>query len=304
MADNWHDALPRSVYSNFRQVSISEAWFEVYEIASNLFVFYEPRHCEEAISSLLIGREKAALIDTGCGIGNLRRAVEEVTDKPVMVVNTHTHVDHIGGNRQFDDIAMFDHPLCRQVAETGVSHQVLQTEILDESLVIKPWPPGFDPNGFSLPPFRIGRWLRDGDRIDLGDRELEVIHTPGEALDHICLLDRADRVLFCGDILVHGDVWTHLPGGSLTDLLASYRRLMDYFDDFDRLMPSHNEPWLDKDLLPEALAAVEKIITGRAGYRETADPWNRPVRQYSSDRFDVLTGAHPDTDFLVPVRDG
>lgn len=95
MTENWHDALPQPVYSNFKKIPISEEWFEVYEVAANLFVFYEPRHCEEAISNLVIGQDKAALIETGCGIGNLRKAVEEVTDKPVMVINTHTHADPI-----------------------------------------------------------------------------------------------------------------------------------------------------------------------------------------------------------------
>jgi glyoxylase-like metal-dependent hydrolase (beta-lactamase superfamily II) len=92
-------------------------------------------------------------------------------------------------------------------------------------------------------------WLRDGDRLDFGGRELEVIYTPGEAVDHICLLARADRILFCGDILLHGPVWTHLEGGSLKDLRTSYRRLMGYFEEFDHLMPGHNQPWLDKALL-------------------------------------------------------
>ncbi len=67
MKDNWRD-------SNFKKISISEDWFEVYEIAPNLFVFYEPRHYERTIANLVIGQQKAALIDTGCGIGNLRKA--------------------------------------------------------------------------------------------------------------------------------------------------------------------------------------------------------------------------------------
>jgi glyoxylase-like metal-dependent hydrolase (beta-lactamase superfamily II) len=92
---------------------------------------------------------------------------------------------------------MFDHPLAHRVAENGVSSQTMQDEILAEHLVIKPWPPGFEPNGFWLPPFRVRRWLRPGDRIDLGDRELWVIPTPGEAADHICLLDKTERILFC-----------------------------------------------------------------------------------------------------------
>jgi glyoxylase-like metal-dependent hydrolase (beta-lactamase superfamily II) len=112
-----------------KEISISEDWFEVYEIATNLFVFYEPRHYERTIANLVIGQHKAALIDTGCGIGNLRQAVEAVTDKPVMVINTHTHADHLGSNRHFDEIAMFDHPLSHRVAEQGVAQQIIQTEI-------------------------------------------------------------------------------------------------------------------------------------------------------------------------------
>lgn len=289
MTDNWQDAIPRSVSSGFKKIPVSEKWFEVYEITANLFVFCEPRHYENTIINLLIGRDKAALIDTGCGIGNLRKVVEEVTDKPIMVINTHTHPDHLGSNSQFSEIAMFDHPLSHQVAEKGVSHKIMQTEILAEDLVIKPWPQGFDPNGFSLPPFKVSRWLTDGNRINLGDRDLEVLHTPGEAEVHICLLDRADRILFCGDILLHGPVWTHLEGGSLKDLVASYQRLMDYFDDFDHLMPSHNEPWLDKDLLPETLAGAEKVVSGQAESREITDPWNRRLRQYTFGRFDIIT---------------
>lgn len=65
-------------------------------------------------------------------------------------------------------------------------------------------------------------------------------------------------MLFCGDLLLRGPVGTHLEGGSLEHLVAGYRRLMDYFTESDRLMPSHNEPWLDKDLLPETLAGGGK----------------------------------------------
>jgi glyoxylase-like metal-dependent hydrolase (beta-lactamase superfamily II) len=184
----------------FEEISSADDWFQVYAITPKLFAFYEPRHYEQTLVNLLIGRDKAALIDTGCGIGDIRRAISAVTDKPIVVINTHTHSDHLGGNHHFDEIAMFDHPLAHRVAENGVSHQVMQHDILSEHLVTKPWPQGFDPRGFSIPPFQVSRWLKPSDRIDLGDRDLLVIHTPGEAPDHICLLDETDRILFCGDI--------------------------------------------------------------------------------------------------------
>jgi glyoxylase-like metal-dependent hydrolase (beta-lactamase superfamily II) len=289
MTETWHASELQSAYSNFKKISTSQDWFQVYEIATNLFVFYESRHYEGTIVNLVIGEQKAALIDTGCGIGNLRKTVEDVTNKPVIVINTHTHLDHLGSNCQFDEIAMFDHPLSHRVAQKGVPHQILQTEILAENLVIKPWPRGFDPSGASIPPFKVSHSLRDGEQLSLGGRDLEVVHTPGEAIDHICLLDRADRVLFCGDILLYGPVWTHLEGGSLKDLIASYQRLMQYFDEFDHLMPSHNQPWLDKDLLPETLAAAEKVFSGEAESRDIIDPWNRRLKQYSFGRFEILT---------------
>ena len=76
-----------------------------------------------------------------------------------------------------------------------------------ENLVTKPWPRGFDPNGFALPPFNVSHWLRDGDRLDFCGRDLEVIY----AADHICLLDRPDRILFCGDMFCFtvrcGRIW-------------------------------------------------------------------------------------------------
>jgi glyoxylase-like metal-dependent hydrolase (beta-lactamase superfamily II) len=281
--------LDDNQHSQFRKISTSEDWFEVYEVATNLFAFCEPRHYENTVVSLMIGQQKAALIDTGCGIGNLRKAVEEVTDRPVIVINTHTHPDHLGSNRQFDEIAMFDHPLSRRVAEEGVPLGVMQKEILAEGLIIKPWPQDFNPSGFALPPFKVSHWLKDGDRLNLGGWDLEVIHTPGEAQDHVCLLDRADRILFCGDILMHGPVWTHLEGGSLKHLIASYRKLMGYFEEFDHLMPSHNQPWLDKDLLPETLAGAERVLAGQAEPEEIIDPWKRRFKQYSFGRFAITT---------------
>ena len=103
------------------------------------------------------------------------------------------------------------------------------------------------------------------------------------------MLDSADRLLFCGDILLQGPVWTHLEGGSLEELIVSYQKLMGFLDDFDHLMPSHNQPWLDKGLLPATLIGAQAVFSGQAEFREIVDPWNRRLRQYSFERFEILT---------------
>jgi glyoxylase-like metal-dependent hydrolase (beta-lactamase superfamily II) len=275
----------------FRRIPTSDGWFEVDEITSNLFAIREPGHFEEPISSLLLGERFAALIDTGCGVGDLRRLTSALTDLPVLVINTHTHIDHLGGNPQFDRIAMFDHPRSREVAEYGVGRGQRTTEILASHLFTRPRPTSLDLGDGSLAPFPVERWLRDGDRIDLGGTELEVIHTPGEAPDHICLLDRREGILFCGDMLLEGPVWTHLDGGSLPDLVRSYRRLMESFDDIRHLMPSHNTPWLDRRLLPETLKGAEAVLAETAEYELVTDPWDRRLRLYPFGRFQILTDA-------------
>lgn len=289
MTPHWYTPGPNPSYARFARVPLRDEWFEAYQVAPHLFVFHEPRHYEETIANLVVGEERAALIDTGCGIGDLRGAVAQVTDKPILVINTHTHSDHIAGNGQFDDIAMFDHPMTRLVAAGGLSHERFQTDLLADGLVVEPWPAGFESSRAAVPPFEVGRWLHEGDRIDLGGRDLEVIYTPGEAIDHVCLLNRVDRVLFSGDILLHGPVWTHLEGGSLPDLIASYERLMGLVDDFDHLMPSHNTPLLDHTLLPDTLAGARQVMAGLAPFQVEIDPWKRTVRRYSFERFQLLT---------------
>ena len=64
---------------------------------------------------------------------------------------------------------------------------------------------------------------------------------------------------------------------------------MVYFDDFDDLMPGHNQPWLRKDLLPETLAGAEKVLSGQAEPESIVDPWNRRLKQYSFGLFAIPT---------------
>jgi len=267
----------------------SSHWFEIYKVTPHHFIFYEPRHFEETISNLVIGDDMAILIDTGCGIGNLRKAVKEITSKPIHVVNTHSHTDHIGSNWQFRNVSMFDHPLSRGISIRGVPYEVLSVEIFQENLIIKPFPHGFNLKDHYLPPFRVNCWLNDGDILDLGNLNLEVIHTPGEAPDHICLLDTTARILFSGDILLKGSIWTHLDGGSIMDLRKSYLKLLKYYDCFDYIMPGHNETMLDKNLLKKTLAGVESILSGSINPRTITDPWGKSLKKYSFEEFSILT---------------
>jgi len=259
-------------------------------VNDRVVVFYESRHAEETISTLVIGSERAALIDTGCGIAPLRELIAQVTSSPVVVVNTHTHADHVGGNHEFEDIVVLDHPDAHHVARHGISHADA-APFAAPSVVDGPFPPGFDPDAHWVAPFTVTRWVRDGDRVDLGDRQLEIIHAPGESPDHVVVLDPFLRMLFTGDLYFDGTLWAHRPENDPVQYAASFRRLLGRAADFDILMPSHNAPCLPATRLQDALDAFETIDAGGRSGELVRDSLGSPARRHDFGAFSITTPA-------------
>lgn len=82
---------------------MSDTYYKPLKIAENIYHIYEPGN---VYTTLIIGEEKALLIDTGYGFGNLAEFVRTLTDKPLEVVLTHGHTDHCGGNYEFPTVYM------------------------------------------------------------------------------------------------------------------------------------------------------------------------------------------------------
>ena len=141
--DKWWSIHPRPVYSRLEKVGTFQDWFDVYRLAEGTFAIYEPNQFEEALSYLVLGSEKAALVDTGTGIGDIRRAVEELTDLPVVVVLTHEHYDHVAGAWRFEEIVHLDSPAALTVLAAGRDNASLQKYIAGDYLW-KPLPRDFD----------------------------------------------------------------------------------------------------------------------------------------------------------------
>ena len=112
----WCRALPRPEYKVLQRVPISDPWFEVYKVAPAVFAIYEPHQSEEVISYLIVGDKRAALFDTGMGISDLKKVTSELTRLPIVVLNSHTHNDHVGDNWQFDTIYAMDTDFTRENA--------------------------------------------------------------------------------------------------------------------------------------------------------------------------------------------
>lgn len=257
----WWSALPRAVYRDLERVPVESPWFEVYRVGPGTTALYEPGHWQEAISYLVEGRDRAVLFDTGLGIGDIKAVVDQLTSRPVLVVNSHEHFDHVGGDRQFSEVAVADSAaaLARLARGTGS----LAAEITSET-VWKPLPPGFDRAAYATPPITPTRRLRDGERIELGGRTLEVILTPGHTPGSLCLLDREHRQLFTGDTLYPAELYAHAPESSLADYVRSAARLGALADAVDVVHPGHNEATAPVSLLRRFARAFAAIGRGDA----------------------------------------
>jgi glyoxylase-like metal-dependent hydrolase (beta-lactamase superfamily II) len=284
--ENWWDDLPRPAWSAFPKVLESQGWFEVYEIRPGLFAIYEPGQFEEVISYLMVGSEKALLFDTGLGIGDMRAVVDELTDLDPIVVNSHTHYDHVGGNHQFDSVYGTTTEYTARSAK-GQRHEDV-AEFVSEGWIWKKTPPGFDRDRYESKPFTVVKSIGDSEGIDLGGRKLEILLTPGHAPDALCLLDRENRLLFTGDTYYPAALYAHLPGSDFGQYRETAARLAELADDVDFVLPAHNEPLLPSERLVGMRNAFEAVAAGKAEF--VLSDGNR---EYTFEGVSILTPDAP-----------
>lgn len=257
----WPDALPRPGNQRFKQVEGHAAWFEIYQVNIDTFALLEPYHNEEVISYLVLGAERAALIDTGMGIGNIRAEVERLTDLPVVVVNTHAHFDHVGDNHRFEEVWIFDDDWEVARLERGYSQADCAPFMGPNSYLNLPT--GFDPASYAIRPSSPTRRLGHLEAIDLGRRTLTVHHTPGHSPGSICLLDSRHDLLFTGDTYYPSTLIAHLEGSDFEAYWKSIEYLVGLLDQVDHLCTSHNEIYAPKRMLVRVLAAFERLNAGK-----------------------------------------
>ncbi len=166
-----------------------------------------------------------AIIDPGAEADRIFPVIAEFDLKPVMIINTHGHIDHTGANKDIKEkfnIPLFIHPLDRLLLE-----KVQQFEL------------SFFLGARESPP--ADRLLHDAEIISIGQSSLRVIHTPGHTPGSVSLL--GDGILFSGDTLFCGGVGrTDLPGGSQRDLEESLKTKILTLPPEPIVLPGHG-PW-------------------------------------------------------------
>jgi glyoxylase-like metal-dependent hydrolase (beta-lactamase superfamily II) len=256
----WCKNLPRPDYKTLQRVLPDETWFEVYKIAPGVFALYEPHQAEETISYLIVGTKQALLFDTGMGIGNLKAVVARLTSRPIVVLNSHTHDDHVGDNWQFPFVFGMDTAFTRTNAKG--SRADAQAEIAKDQLC-GAVPKNFNPATYSTKPWKISLAVRDGFKVNLGGRTVEIIATPGHTPDAISLIDRENGLLFTGDTYYPGEIWLYRPETNLAAYLASTKKLAALATGIKIVLGAHNVPVAQPPVLPQLDAAIHSVLAGK-----------------------------------------
>ncbi|MCI1779780.1 MAG: MBL fold metallo-hydrolase [Bacteroidales bacterium] len=210
-------------------------WFTIEKIDDNTHVISEYKHWEETHCYLLEGSDRCLLIDTGLGVENIQEQVKKLTDKPVVAVATHVHYDHIGGHKYFPDF--YVHEDETDWINGGFP---LTIEQVRGFLMEKPcdFPADFNVNDYYLFEGNPSRVLKDNDIIDLGDRKLHVLHTPGHSPGHMCFFEEATGYLFTGDLIYLGELFAFFPSTDPLAYMKSIKRLLPL--PMKRILPAHH----------------------------------------------------------------
>ncbi len=212
-----------------------------------------------ALCYLVEGDSYALLIDSILGFGNLKTFCETLTDKPIIVANTHSHSDHIGGNFFFDscyishrDIASFQENLIytkEQVVE--IAKQMAPEEFREH---IKA-----DENFADWKPMKVYP-LYDGDEFDLGDRRIEVIEVGGHTAGSVVFIDHKTRIAYAGDAC-NGNTLLELPGSlPVITYLRALLHLKEHQGEFDTMYCGHEI--LPPSIIDEAIETVSRVVAG------------------------------------------
>lgn len=191
-------------------------WKRIYQ---NAYVINDRGPAGNVSIFLLVGTERALLIDSGYGLLDLPALIREITDKPVVLVNTHGHLDHANGSWQFDsaylrseDVEIYQRHADPQFLKESFSNKVYQHQQIESRLQAM----------IAASPAEV-LLLDSIEAIDLGDRKITVLHMPGHTRGSVCLLDEKYNAAFTGDNLSRS-IWLSLPESLL---VAEYKDVLE-----------------------------------------------------------------------------
>ncbi|KAI9021125.1 beta-lactamase-like protein [Hyaloraphidium curvatum] len=226
---------------------VAERWFTSETVAPGIICITEP-YCDDLVRAnchLVLGRDANLLVDTGMGVSSMRAAVPELASKPLIIVTTHTHIDHAAGHAEFTssglrvevlvhkmEADMLLHPFPAKglgFDQFGEQKEVLRAAgfAVDKLLVDAVPSADYDPDSYEYKGVAATRTVDEGDVVDLGDRQFTVLHLPGHSPGSIGLWEAETGILFSGDAIYDGQLIDDIDNCSVPDYLRTMARLRE-----------------------------------------------------------------------------
>lgn len=176
--------------------------------------------------------------------------MKKLTDKPITAVATHIHWDHIGGHKYFPDFYVHTEEVDWLNGKFPLPIKTIKEMVVERCEL----PEGFDINDYKLFQGMPTKVLTDHDIIDIGERQIEVLHTPGHAPGHLCFWERATGYLFTGDLVYKDMLFANYPSTDPEAYLASLEKVAAL--PIKKVFPAHHS----LDIQPEILIRIREAL--------------------------------------------
>ena len=208
------------------EIATADSWYQTAPAGDGVTHIWEPHVKEFYRCNIwhLRGRDRDLLIDSGMGVVSLRDRVALVAERPLLAVASHSHFDHIGSHHEFAERAV--HAAEAEImANPGRAESLADIYVTDAMFSALP-PGGYSSEAYEVTPAPATHLLADGEVIDLGDRHLTVIHTPGHSPGSIALWEEASGILFSGDAVYDGPLVDDNYHSDVDAYVATMERLL------------------------------------------------------------------------------
>ena len=225
--------------------------------------------CTSVACYLVIGDSKAALIDTGNGLGNLREYTQSLTDKKIIVILTHGHLDHMGGAGLFDEVHMshLDLPVFKKHSDIGFrvsdTNKQCKSDLAEEDFV----------------PVYKGEIIdiEDHEVFDLGGIHVEMISVPGHTPGMMCALIKEEKTIIFGDACGEAVLLFDEYSSSVKKYRESLISLKRYESQYYVILRNHGNFSSSKKILDNLIECCDLVLNKKDAHI--------PVRIHDADLY-------------------
>ncbi len=209
-------------------------WFKVSHLNANIYIIEEPKSSQKNVSYLIIGTDTAIMFDTGSGENEtkngykIKHLISDLTNLPTKLILSHFHFDHTQNISEFNGVSFPDLSLLQQNITDVNNYNFTSKDLFLGTYPVK---------------VKVNEWLPLNTDIDLGNRIIQLINTPGHSPESIAIIDKTNKIALLGDFLYNGALFL-FHNNDIAVYKKSVDLLMSILDSKYKLYGAHGTPYV------------------------------------------------------------